>query len=475
VFFMLIPASHNIWTLPRTGKMQVPGRVYLSDKLRSQLGNDNSLTQLAQAAELPGVFRHVVGLPDMHSGFGLPIGGVMATDAAEGVVSAGAVGMDINCGVRLMATPFRVDQLKDDTLTRLMGALEERIPSGIGRSSPLAEYRTGNIEQVLRRGSQAVVDEGYGLPGDVSHTEEEGCLAGADPKALPKGALRRMHQLSTLGGGNHFLEFCLVDRVLHKDLAAQYGLVQGTLAVMIHSGSRGLGHQVCTDYSRLMLSVAPRYKISLPSKGLAAVPISSPEGQQYLSAMACAVNYAFANRQLMAHHVRQVISGILGVALAEVKQVYDVAHNIAKFERHFGMDLLVHRKGATRALPPGHPDNPEAYRQTGHPALIPGSMGTGSYVVAGTSELKETFFSVNHGAGRVMSRTEARKQISVAQMAKSLGEVKVNASALKRIIDEAPDAYKDIDEVTAVLAELELTRPVVRLKPLAVIKGEGDE
>lgn len=472
---MLKSAGRNVWTLPQTGAMLVPARIYLSEKLKVQLGNDAALTQLAQAAELPGVFRHVVGLPDMHSGFGLPIGGVMATDASSGVVSAGAVGMDINCGVRLMSTPFAVADLKEGALSRLMESLEERIPSGIGRSSPIQEYRTGSIEDVLLRGSRAAVEQGYGLDDDVSHTEEEGCLQGADPGALPKGALRRMHQLSTLGGGNHFLEFCFVERALHDDLASRFGLVPGTLAVLIHSGSRGLGHQVCTDYSRLMLAAAPRYNVTLPSKGLAAVPIDSPEGKRYLAAMACAVNYAFANRQLMAHHVREVLVRVLGIKPAEVKQVYDVAHNIAKFERHFGRDLLVHRKGATRALPPGHPSNPARYRATGHPALIPGSMGTGSYVVAGTEGLSDTFFSVNHGAGRVMSRTEARRKISVSDMARSLGTVKVNASALKRILDEAPAAYKDIDEVTAVLADLGLTRPVVRLKPLAVIKGEGDE
>lgn len=472
---MLNPAGHNLWTLPRTGKMLVDGRVYLSEKLRDQLGDDASLVQLSQAAELPGVFRHVVGLPDMHSGFGLPIGGVMATDAADGVVSAGAVGMDINCGVRLLSTPFLAADLKDGTLARLMESLEARIPSGIGRSSPLAEYRSGRLDAVLCRGSRAVVEDGYGVEADISHTEEGGCLAGADPEALPKGALKRIHQLSTLGGGNHFLEFCVVERILHPQLAEKFSLSRGTLAIMIHSGSRGLGHQVCTDYSRIMLSAASRYNVALPSKGLAAVPIVSAEGQQYLSAMACAVNYAFANRQLMAHHVRQVISKVLGVAPTEVKQVYDVAHNIAKFEHHFGRRLLIHRKGATRALPPGHPDNPPEYRHTGHPALIPGSMGTGSYVVSGTGLLSETFFSVNHGAGRVMSRTEARKKISVSDMAKSLGGVKVNASALGRILDEAPAAYKDIDEVTAVLADLGLTLPVVRLKPLAVIKGEGDE
>jgi tRNA-splicing ligase RtcB len=472
---MLVPAGRNKWILPRTGKMLVEGRVYLSEKLRKQLGNDTALNQLAQAAELRGAFGHVVGLPDMHSGFGLPIGGVLATDAREGVVSAGAVGMDINCGVRLMSTPFPADKLSQVELARLMEALEQRIPSGIGRSSPLAQYRTGNLEHVMCQGSRAVVAEGYGLPGDISHTEEEGCLTGADPAALPAEAVKRMHQLSTLGGGNHFLEFCLVDRVIDEELATRFGLAPGTLAVMIHSGSRGLGHQVCTDYSRLMLAAAPRYNIQLPSKGLAAVPIASAEGQRYLAAMACAVNYAFANRQLMAHHVREVLSRVVGIAPGDIRQVYDVAHNIAKFERHFGKDVLVHRKGATRALPPGHRDNPPAYRETGHPALIPGTMGTGSYVVSGTAELSETFFSVNHGAGRVMSRSEARKKISVSAMRESLGEVKVNSSSLKRIIDEAPAAYKDIDEVTLVLASIGLTRPVVRLKPLAVIKGEGDE
>lgn len=472
---MLTSVGKNIWVLPRRGKMLVEARVYMSNALRQQLGDDKSLTQLAQAAELPGAYRHVVGLPDMHSGFGLPIGGVLATDPLTGVVSAGAVGMDINCGVRLMATDIAVKSLTTTILRQLMAALEARIPCGIRKSSPFPEYRTGNISSVLTMGSRAVVADGYGTTSDIECTEEGGCLAGADPEALPKGARRRMDQLATLGGGNHFLEFCSVQKVMHGALATAYGITEGTLAILIHSGSRGLGHQVCTDYSQIMVKAAPGYGIDLPSKGLAAVPIESAEGREYLAAMACAVNYAFANRQLMAHCVRDVLYEVLGADRDDVRQVYDVAHNIAKFENHFGKRLLVHRKGATRALPPGHPQNPAAYAESGHPALIPGSMATCSYVVAGTSKLAETFFSVNHGAGRLMSRTEAKKTISVADMAKSLGNVQVNATTLKRILDEAPAAYKDIDDVTKVLADIDMTKLVARLKPLAVIKGEGDD
>jgi tRNA-splicing ligase RtcB len=470
-------AGHNRFLLEKKDKMLVGGVLFLSDALHRQVQGDNALTQLAQAAELPGAFKHVVGLPDIHSGFGLPIGGVLATDAESGVVSAGAVGMDINCGVRLLATDIRGKDLPEHTWIKLLAAVEKRIPSGIGKQTPYGEYRGGKLDRVLARGAQAIVEDGYGSSGDVEHTEENGLLSGADPTALPKGALKRLNQLSTLGGGNHFLEFCQVEKVLEPHLAQTFGLTEGNLAVLIHSGSRGLGHEVCTHFSRRMVEVAPRYGIVLPSKGLAAVPIDSAEGRQYLAAMSCAVNYAFANRQLMAHGVRAALTEVLGQDMGSraVKQVYDVAHNIAKFEIHFSRRLLVHRKGATRALPPGHPQNPGSYRSTGHPALIPGSMATGSYVVVGTEKLEETFYSVNHGAGRIMSRTEAKKKISVQDMRQSLGAVRVNSQRLHGLLDEAPAAYKDIDEVTGVLADIGYTRLVVRLKPLAVIKGEGDE
>jgi len=454
--------------------MLVEGRVYLSDALREQLGDDESLQQLRDVACLPGAFRQVIGLPDMHSGFGMPIGGVLATDADTGVVSAGAVGMDINCGVRLLSTDINAAELSIRTLRQLMISLEARIPTGVGKKSPLGELRGNLARAVLTQGAQAVVAEGYGQASDLDLTEENGALPGADPSALTKAALERVGQLSTLGGGNHFLEFCFVQKVMDAEVAKSFALRQGTLAILIHSGSRGLGHQTCTDFSELMLQAAPRYGLRLPNKGLAAVPIQSSEGQRYLAAMACAVNYAFANRQLMAHAVREALRELLGIPSREVRQVYDVAHNIAKFEEHFGQKVLVHRKGATRALPPQHPNNPPQYLKSGHPALLPGSMATGSYVVVGTPSLSETFFSVNHGAGRSMSRSHARKNISEGELRDSLGATLVNARNLRSILDEAPAAYKDIDAVSAVLADIGLTRLVARLKPLAVIKGEDD-
>ena len=454
--------------------MLVEGRVYLSDALREQLGDDESLQQLRDVACLPGAFRQVIGLPDMHSGFGMPIGGVLATDADTGVVSAGAVGMDINCGVRLLSTDINAAELSIRTLRQLMISLEARIPTGVGKKSPLGELRGNLARAVLTQGAQAVVAEGYGQASDLDLTEENGALPGADPSALTKAALERVGQLSTLGGGNHFLEFCFVQKVMDAEVAKSFALRQGTLAILIHSGSRGLGHQTCTDFSELMLQAAPRYGLRLPNKGLAAVPIQSSEGQRYLAAMACAVNYAFANRQLMAHAVREALRELLGIPSREVRQVYDVAHNIAKFEEHFGQKVLVHRKGATRALPPQHPNNPPQYLKSGHPALLPGSMAAGSYVVVGTPSLSETFFSVNHGAGRSMSRSHARKNISEGELRDSLGATLVNARNLRSILDEAPAAYKDIDAVSAVLADIGLTRLVARLKPLAVIKGEDD-
>jgi len=471
---VLTKIAQNLYRLPRSGAMLVEGRVYLSDALREQLGEDDSLQQLRDVACLPGAFKHVVGLPDMHSGFGMPIGGVLATDAESGVVSAGAVGMDINCGVRLLATDIEAAELSAKTLRQLMLSLETRIPTGIGKKSPQGELRGNLAREVLTLGAKAVVMQGYGNANDLALTEENGTLPGADPSSLTKAAQERVGQLSTLGGGNHFLEFCVVQKVLDSEVASSFSLRQGTLAVLIHSGSRGLGHQTCTDFSKLMLLAAPRYGINLPSKGLAAVPIQSSEGQRYLSAMACAVNYAFANRQLMAHAVREVLREVLNVPPHEVRQVYDVAHNIAKFEEHFGQKVLVHRKGATRALPPQHAQNPEPYKQSGHPALLPGSMATGSYVVVGTPLLSETFFSVNHGAGRSMSRSLARKSISESELYGSLGSTLVSARNMRSIIDEAPAAYKDIDAVSAVLADIGMTRLVARLKPLAVIKGEDE-
>jgi len=471
----LVSDGKNRYRLPRQGEMLVDCRVYLRPALKEIFAEETALQQLVDAACLPGVVPDVVGMPDLHAGYGLPIGGVMATRAADGVVSAGAVGMDINCGVRLLAAALPAARLDKKTLRNLMLAIEERVPTGIGKKSRHRELGPSQVETILHKGVRALVSWGYGDHSELEKIEEEGSFPGADASALTPEAWRRLDQVGTLGGGNHFIEIGQVAEVYEPEIAESFNLHEGCLTVMIHTGSRGFGHQICTDYSKKMLAAAPRYGIKLPSKGLAAVPIRSPEGEAYLKAMACAVNLAFANRHLIAHDVRRAFAEVLGVLEDELQLVYDVAHNIAKFEEHKGQKVLVHRKGATRALPPGHPVNPLRYRDTGHPAIVPGSMGTSSYVLVGTKRGEETFYSVNHGAGRILSRTAARKQITQEEFSRSMGEILYNARNYRALVDEAPLAYKDIDEVVETLAEIGITRKVARLSPLGVIKGEGDE
>lgn len=472
---VLEPAGPNRYRLPRQGAMKVDAYVYLNPALYRAFSEPVALQQLADAACLPGVVHRVVGMPDIHQGFGLPIGGVVATDARTGVVSAGAVGYDINCGVRLIRTDLVREELPRERLRRLMEAIERRIPAGVGKKSRHKEL-TARLPEILVGGSARLVEMGYGVPDDVDATEEYGRVAGADPDAVSREAVERADQLATVGGGNHFIEIGYVEQVLDRDLAATFGLFEGQVTVLVHSGSRGFGHQICSDYAASMAQAASRYGIELPSKGLAAAPIDSPLGRRYLGAMHCAINFAFANRQLMTHDIREAFAEVLGKPWESLgmRVVYDVAHNIAKFEEHFGRRLLVHRKGATRALPAGHPVNPRRYLKTGHPVLIPGSMGTASYVAVGLPGIEETFTSANHGAGRVLSRSAARRQISREAFEASLGDVLYNVDNYRAIVDEAPGAYKDIDAVVDTLAEIGLTLKVARLRPLAVIKGEGD-
>lgn len=485
----LEPWGRNRYRLIGRGEERVAAVVYLAPVLLQQLVEEEALKQLADAASLPGVVEPVIGLPDIHTGFGLPIGGVMATDWETGVVSAGAVGMDINCGVRLLRTNLKADELSRSQLRQLLIAIEKRIPAGVGKKSKRPELRHPDLEAVAGLGARYFIEQGYGYGEDGEAIEAGGCLPGADLGAVSRAAIDRADQLATIGGGNHFIELGRVERVYptvpspggeaagRPDPAELIGLQEGHLTVLIHTGSRGFGHQICTDYSSLMAQASEKYGIKAPTKGLACAPIDSPEGREYLAAMACAANFAFANRQLIAHGVREAFGEVLGLPLSEIglELVYDVAHNIAKVEEHRGRKLLVHRKGATRALPPGHGENPKRYLATGHPAIIPGSMGTASYVVLGTPAIGETFNSVNHGAGRVMSRRQARSTVSEGELAALLGPVLVNARNLKTLADEAPSAYKDIDAVVNTLVECGLTRPVARLVPLAVIKGEGDE
>ena len=471
----LQPAGKNRYRIPRQGAMRVDAVVYLNEKLYRSFDEPTALQQLMDAACLPGVVHQVVGMPDIHQGFGLPIGGVVATDARSGVVSAGAVGYDINCGVRLLRTDLHRSELGPEVLRRLMRAIEDRIPAGVGKHSRHRELM-GRMPEILVGGAARLVELGYGVPEDVDATEEYGRVPGADPSRVSRQALERADQLATVGGGNHFIEIGYVEQVLDPQTARAFGLEPEAVTVLIHSGSRGFGHQVCSDYAAAMAQAAQRHGIQLPSRGLAAAPIDSPLGRDYLAAMACAINFAFANRQLMTHDLRQAFQEVLGRPWQRLglQVVYDVAHNIAKFEEHFGRRLLVHRKGATRALPAGHPVNPQRYRALGHPVLIPGSMGTASYVAVGQPGIEETFTSANHGAGRVLSRSEARRRISRARFEESLGQVLYNVDDYRAIVDEAPDAYKDIDAVVDTLAEIGLTRKVARLRPLAVIKGEGD-
>lgn len=467
--------DHNRYLLPRQGKMKAEALVFLSDYLYREVLEDESLEQLAQAACLPGVCQPVVGMPDIHSGFGLPIGGVMAVDARDGVVSAGAVGMDINCGVRLLTTGIHRREVDKARLRQLMDCIEEGVPTGIGKAS--RHIKGGQVvREVMVEGARALVKQGYGRPRDLEATEEGGCFPGADPDKVSREAHKRSNQLATIGGGNHFIEIGYISQVPEEGIAGSLGLVKDYLTVMIHTGSRGFGHQVCNDYTKIMLKAGARYGIELPSKGLACVPIDSPEGRDYLGAMACAVNFAFGNRQLINHEVREAFGKVFQCSPDELglDLVYDLAHNIAKFEDHSGRRLLVHRKGATRALPPGHPSNPDRYRATGHPVLIPGSMGTASYVVTGTEKNQVTFYSANHGAGRVMSRKAAWKKLCKNELAREMENILTNTRDYKKILDEAPGAYKNIHEVVSTLSDIGLTRQVAQLRPLAVIKGEGE-
>ena len=423
---------------------------------------------------LPGVVSPVVGMPDIHTGYGLPIGGVMATDGETGVVSAGAVGMDINCGVRLITTKIPTGEVDKNIISDLLKHIARRVPGGVGRGSEFTKFKKVPLEAVAKKGVEYFIEQGFGRKEDLSRIEDMGCIKGADISAVSKNAVRRADQLGTLGGGNHFIEIGEISRIFDDKLAQQFGLNHKHIYIMIHTGSRGFGHQICTDYSNLMWRNSKKNGIKAPEKGLACAPIVSQDGQNYLKAMACAANYAFSNRQIITHFVREAFTEILKKPESELGLdiLYDVAHNIAKKERYNGRRLLVHRKGATRALPKDHEDNPKCYMETGHPAIIPGSMGTGSYVVVGTDKIHKTYCSVNHGAGRVMSRKKARSEFTKDNLLKQMGGVVTNARNIKALLDEAPLAYKDINEVIFTLVDAGLTNPVVKLKPLGVFKGE---
>jgi tRNA-splicing ligase RtcB len=461
------------WELPVTGEMRVPGRVFADAELMDAIGGDGSLEQLRNVATLPGVVDAVLAMPDVHQGYGFPVGGVAATELPDGVVSPGGVGFDVNCGVRLLAAPFTIDEL-GGRREALVHEISRAVPAGTGRGSGL-RLSGSQLEHVLADGPRALAEEIAG-PEDVELTESEGRLDGAEPAAVSDRARERgSDQLGTLGSGNHFLEVQRVDRI-HDDAAADaLGLHDGQVTVLIHSGSRGLGHQVCTDFVKRFASALDRHRIHLPDRQLACAPASSDEGRSYLAAMAAAANFAWANRQLLAHRVREAVKQVLGQeAAAGTRQIYDVAHNVAKVERHGDRDLCVHRKGATRAFPPGSREIPERYREAGQPVFIPGSMGTASYVLAGRpGAMERSFGTVCHGAGRRLSRTAARKRIKGGELRRELEErgITVRSPSNRGLAEEAPFAYKEVEKVVEVVERAGLAVRVVRLRPVGVVKG----
>ncbi|HYO48155.1 MAG TPA: RtcB family protein [Gemmatimonadota bacterium] len=469
-----------LWEIPRAGEMRVPGRVYASDALMNDIRGDESLIQVRNVATLPGIVGWSLAMPDIHWGYGFPIGGVAATDAERGAISPGGVGYDINCGVRLARSDLTTEAVRG-RLPQLMDALYDAVPSGVGAEGAISKLSRAELRRMLERGAGWAVERGYGNADDLEHTEERGRLDGADPHEVSDRAQERgLSQVGTLGSGNHFLEVQRVARIYDPDLASAFGLFEDQVVVMIHSGSRGLGYQICDDYIKRIKPRLKSYGYELPDVQLAAAPLDSEDGRAYLGAMRCAANYAWSNRQVMLHSVRETFQRVLGMGPRELgmKLLYDVCHNIAKVEEHEvdgkARQVCVHRKGATRAFPPGHPDVPEAYRKSGQPVLIPGSMGTYSYVCAGApGAMKGTFGSTCHGAGRRMSRTQAKKESRGRDL---LGEMErhgviVRATGLRTVAEEMPHAYKDVADVVEVMEQAGVSRRVARLVPLGVVKG----
>jgi tRNA-splicing ligase RtcB len=453
--------------------MLVPARIYADDVLWERAIGDRTLEQLVNVATLPGITGFAFAMPDAHEGYGFPVGGVAAFRAEDGVISPGGVGYDINCGVRLLAADLQVESVRH-RLDALMTDLARSIPSGMGRGGRL-RFGDEDLDRILGEGCRYLQETGLALPEDLETTEAHGSLQRADPsKVSDKARERGRGQLGTIGSGNHFVEVQKVERILDRAAAAALGLREGQLTVLIHTGSRGLGHQVCTDYVRNMDAVMARHGIRLPDRELACAPFHAKEGQAYFGAMCAAANFAFANRQAITHAARQVFERALG-AEGRLRLVYDVAHNMAKLEEHGdGRQIVVHRKGATRAFGPSSPETPEAYREVGQPVLIPGSMGTASYVLVGTDDaLGLSFGSTCHGAGRAMSRTAAKKVKSGNEVRRELEEqgIVVRCAGAGELAEEAPHAYKDVDRVVDVVHHAGLARKVARLVPLGVIKG----
>ncbi|MDD3887918.1 MAG: RtcB family protein [Patescibacteria group bacterium] len=467
--------SDYIFEIPKSYRsdMRVPGRIYISEKMLDDVLKDQSLEQVVNVATFPGITKYSLAMPDIHSGYGFPIGGVCATDIeSNGIISPGGIGFDINCGVRLLTSGLFFSEIKDD-IEKIANQMQRDVPSGLGRGVT-QKLSLAEIDNVLKSGTKWAIGKGFGFENDLEFIEENGCLKNADIKNVSELAKKRgLDQVGTLGSGNHFLEVQRVEKIFDEEIAQEFGLFENEITFLIHTGSRGLGHQIASDYVRFMVSVMPKYNIIVPDRELSCAPFNSEEGQQYFNAMAAAANFAWANRQMITHKVRLAVKRILGKKYKELKIVYDVAHNMAKVEEYDGKKYCVQRKGATRAFPPGSLEIPEKYRETGQPVLIPGTMGTASYVLAGLASGKETFYSSCHGAGRRMSRGQAKRSVLGSDLKRELEEkgIVVRAQSNIGLSEEAPLAYKNIDDVIDVVEKARLSKKIARLVPIAVIKG----
>lgn len=473
--------SENLWEIPKSGEMRVPGRIYISQKmLEKSMTDDDSLKQVVNVAHLPGIEKYSLAMPDIHWGYGFPIGGVAATNLEEGVISPGGVGYDINCGVRLATTSLLLDDVKPK-LSALITKLFQNIPTGVGASGAIRKLSKTDLRNVLQKGSVWAMENDLGNQNDIVFTEENGTLRGADFTVVSERALERgADQLGTLGSGNHFLEVDVVDEIYDAAAADSFGLSLNQIVIQIHTGSRGLGYQVCDDFLKILLNASKKYGFKLPDKQLACAPIKSQEGQDYLAAMQAAANFAWNNRQVIMHLAKKSFKEVFGLTDAQLKfqLVYDVCHNIAKIEKHkLGKEekeVCVHRKGATRAFAPGSNQIPTKYKQVGQPVLIPGDMGRYSFVAVGTEKaMTETFGSSCHGAGRNLSRHKAMKVAKGRNLVDELVKkgIVIQAKGFKTIAEEIPEAYKDVANVVDVMHQEGITKKVAKLRPIGVIKG----
>jgi tRNA-splicing ligase RtcB len=474
-FFQKVPNRKNLWTIEKRNKMRVPAFIYgdhkIIDELRADYNRDWSATrQMMNVASLPGIQKGMLAMSDVHPGYGFPIGGVAAFDVNEGVVSMAGVGYDINCGVRSMITDLTKADLEPKKKA-IVSELFHSIPAGLGKPGKI-KLEINQVDELLVEGAPYVVNMGYGIEEDLVNTEENGVIPGADPENVSyKAKKRQYNQIGTLGSGNHYLELQIVNKIFDQDVAEAYGLFRDQLLVTFHCGSRGLGHQIGTDYSIKLVKASQKYGLPLPDKELGSAPINSDEGQRYISAVNAGINCAFANRQVIAHLVRGAFKKIFDT---EIRQLYDVGHNTSKFEIHNGKKLLIHRKGSTRAYGPNQNQVPSAYRKVGQPVLIGGTMGTSSFILTGTDlGMKETFGSACHGAGRSMSRKRAKKKFWGKTVVENLARkgITIKAHSFAGVAEEAPGAYKDVEHVVNTMHNAGVVKKVVQVLPVGVVKG----